>query len=279
MKDVIQNKLRDYDCRTAEEEESAIKEITQEVILYALAKVGFFSKAVFQGGTCLRIIHGLDRFSEDLDFILNATDVSFDISPYLEAVGPILRVYGYEIEITGEDKADQHIRKRFLRDDAIKKVLNFKHYSDIGKKIKIKIELDVNPPPGSKTEQEYIDFPIDFSLAVQDLSSLFAGKCHALLCRKFIKGRDWYDFSWYVSKNITPNYEFLTSALKQVGPWQHQEFAADSSWLREKLSEKIETIDWGEAVEDIKRFLKPEGRESLNLWETRFFLKKAEKIK
>lgn len=278
MKDVIQQKLSEYDCKTSEEEENAIKEITQEVALYALSRTNFFSKASFQGGTCLRIIYGLDRFSEDLDFVLNETNLNFEISPYLDDIIPTMNAYGYDIEISEKDKADSNVRKRFIKDDSIKKIIEFKHYSDTRKKIKVKIELDVNPPQGSIIEQNFIDFPVDFGIGSQNLGSLFAGKCHALLCRKFVKGRDWYDFAWYISKKVIPNYELLGNALKQAGPWEGNDLMVNSNWLREKLKEKINIIDWIEAVDDVTRFLHPEQRESLSLWGKRFFIKKTEKF-
>jgi predicted nucleotidyltransferase component of viral defense system len=235
-------------------------------------------KTAFQGGTCLRIIYGLDRFSEDLDFALNTAESEFDLNSTLEKITPIMNAYGYEVEISGKDKFDTNVRKRFIKDDSIKKVIDFKHYADTRKKIKVKIEVDVNPPEGSGIEQKYIDFPIDFSIAVQDLSSLFAGKCHALLCRKFIKGRDWFDFSWYISKKVIPNLEMLKNALYQYGPWKNQNLLIDGDWLQETLKEKIISIDWKHAAKDVTRFLKPEKREVIDLWGADFFLKKVSKL-
>ncbi|MCG8334671.1 MAG: nucleotidyl transferase AbiEii/AbiGii toxin family protein [Proteobacteria bacterium] len=278
MKDLIQKKNEEYDCLTLEDEENAVKEITQEVILFSLSRTDFFSKASFQGGSCLRIVHGLDRFSEDLDFVLNKVDLNFELSPYLAKVSQTMNVYGYDIEVTGKDKADSHIRKRFIKDDSLKKILNFRHYSDSAKKIKIKFELDVNPPLGSANDQEYLDFPIDFSIAVQNKPSLFAGKCHALLCREYTKGRDWYDFSWYCSKKTKPNYILLSSALNQSGPWKNLNPKVNREWLLEMLQKKIKNINWDEAIKDISRFLKPDKQDQLSLWGTRFFLKKAAKI-
>lgn len=279
MRDIIQDRLSAYGCKTAEDEENAIKEITQEVVLYTLSRTDFFTHASFQGGTCLRIIHGLQRFSEDLDFILNIVNPEFDINLYLENIIPTVNAYGYDIDITGQEKADSNVKKRFIKDSSIWKVVSFQHYSDTGKKIKIKIEVDVNPPSGSRFEFESIDFPLDFGISVQDPGSLFAGKCHALLCRKFVKGRDWFDFLFYISRKIRPNLEFLKHALIQIGPWQGQEsLSIDTAWLRIELKKAIAAIDWNRAAADVSRFLKPEGRESLNLWEKNFFLKKADLI-
>lgn len=279
MKDLIQSKLGDYLPQTAEEEENALKEITQEVLLYELYRAGFFSKACFQGGTCLRIVHGIDRFSEDLDFALHAPDPHFDLTPYLKNVSAAMTVYGYNLEIQGADQAESNVRTRFLKDDSLKKLLNLKHQADFRKKIKIKIEVDANPPAGAVIKQSYVDFPTDFPINAHDLQSLFAGKCHALLCRVYIKGRDWYDFSWYVAKGILMNYDFLSHALDQTGPWKNKKVQVNGAWIEEHLKNKILKIDWQQVKQDVARFLKPEKQAVLALWNADFFLRKLEKLK
>ena len=123
-----------------------------------------------------------------------------------------------------------------------------------------------------------IDFPYSFSIVSQDLPSLFASKCHALLCRPFIKGRDWFDFVWYVSKKIVPNYIHLTQAIDQEGPWKKQNIIVTKSWLIETLTEKIEKIDWVNAKRDTENFLREQERESLKVWGTDFFLAMVKKL-
>ena len=278
MKDVIQIKLESYNCETKEDEENAIKEITQEIALYGLKEAGFFEKASFQGGTCLRIIHGVDRFSEDLDFVLRESDPKFDIEPFLQKAIEVMNVYGYKIEISGEDKADKKLKTRFLKDDSIKKLLNFENKLDLRKKIQIKVEVDINPPKGAIDEINYLDFPIDFMVTTHDLSTLLSGKCHALLCRSYIKGRDWYDYLWYVSKGVKINIEMFQEAINQLGPWQGQKIEITKEWLGRELENKIKTINWDDVKKDVERFLRPEKKKTLELWSEDFFIKKTKKF-
>jgi predicted nucleotidyltransferase component of viral defense system len=278
MNDLIQDKLKTYNCETKEDEENAIKEITQEVALSGLQKAGFFEKADFQGGTCLRIIHGLDRFSEDLDFVLRTPDSTFDLNIYLQKVIKTMNVFGYEIEVAGGYKADSNVKSRFLKDDSIKKLLNFKHGIDLRKKIQIKIEVDINPLLGAKSESNYLDFPTDLMITTHDLPSLLAGKCHALLCRPYVKGRDWYDFLWYISKGTVINLEMLQNAINQQGPWKNENLIISDSWLKDELEKKVKSLDWGNVKEDVARFLKPDKKETLKLWSEKFFLQKTGKL-
>lgn len=278
MKDVIQEKLKLYECDTREDEENAIKEITQEIALYGLKESGFFEKVSFQGGTCLRIIHGLDRFSEDLDFVLKKADTSFDITPYLDKTIEIMNIYGYKIEVSGEDKADNNVKTRFLKDDSIKKLLNFENKLDLRKKIQIKVEVDINPPLGAISEGNYLDFPTDFMITTLDMATLLSGKCHALLCRSYIKGRDWYDYLWYISKGTKINLEMFQEAINQLGPWKGQGITVTADWLKTELENRIRALDWNDVKKDVERFLKPERKQTLELWSDDFFIKKTKKF-
>ncbi len=279
MKDAVQKRLDVYQCKTAEEEENALKEITQEVALYALAKHDFFKQASFHGGTCLRIIHGLERFSEDLDFCLTAPNPNYQIAPFLEKAGEIMNEFGFTIEVSGKDREESSVQMRFLKDDSIKMMLKLNHNLDKRRKIKIKIEVDTNPPLGAEHTKSFMDFPLDFAIASHNISSLFAGKCHALLCRSYTKGRDWYDFSWYVTRKVVPNYQLLSNALNQVGPWANQGLRIDAKWLEQNLSSRIKEIEWHEAVRDVSRFVRPDYKDSLAMWSEEFFSAKLEKMK
>ncbi len=278
MKDVIQNKLESYGCETKEDEENAIKEITQEVILYGLVKAGFFEKVSFQGGTCLRIIHGLDRFSEDLDFVLKDPAPNFDLSQYLEKTIEIMNIYGYKMEVFGEDKADNNISTRFLKDSSIKKILNFENSLDLRKKIQIKVEVDINSPIGAVNEINYLDFPTAFMITTHNMPTLLSGKCHALLCRSYIKGRDWYDYLWHISKRTKINLSMFQEAINQLGPWKDQKIEVNSQWLHEELEKKIKTINWDDVKKDVARFLGPDKKETLQLWSEDYFMKRTEKF-
>jgi len=279
MKDIIQKKLESYQAQTEQDEENALKEITQEIALYALSKSGFFEVAAFQGGTALRILYGLDRFSEDLDFALLEPRTDFNLVPYLEACSSQMNSFGYQMEIGGKDKTDTNVKKRFLKDESIKKMLAFKHLSQTKKKINIKVELDVNPPIGAQTDIKFPDFPTDCSVVSHDLPSLFAGKLHALLCRTFLKGRDWYDFSWYVSQRVKPNYALLENALVQQGPWMGQKIRVSQDWIAKELAAKIKGLNWASVVADVSPFLKAEKTlEIKKLWGEKFFLAKLETL-
>jgi len=279
MIELLQQQLDTYKATGPIEEERATREIFQEVALYALWRAGFFEVAAFQGGTSLRILHGLQRFSEDLDFILKAPDPGFEWNPYLEKLLNGLLEFGLHPEAIDKSRMDQRVKKALLKDNSVSNQLNLSFDRDRrNRKLKIKLEIDVNPPNGSGFDYSYLDFPLDFEICHQDLASNFSLKTHALLCRPYLKGRDWYDFNWYVKRNVQPNYPHLQAALDQYGPWQGQARTIDPSWLRNALAEKITNIDWKEAAEDVMRFLNAAEQQSLTLWSDRFFLNKVERL-
>ena len=278
---MIQQRLLNYNCKTDIEEQQAIREITQEVVLAALGRGDFFKQALFQGGTCLRIFYGLNRFSEDMDFILRETNPDFQLKDHIKHLTDELAAYGYNIEITDRDKADVTVKKVFLKDDSLGKVIDLRHANQAGPmaKIRIKLEVDTNPPAGSGHELKYLDFPFVSSVAVPDRPSLFAGKLHALLCREYIKGRDWYDFIWYTGNRTGINYAFLTSAINQLGPWQGQSITVDKAWLLSELERKIVSMNWKQAAEDVRRFVRVAEQPSLDLWSKDLFLGQLDKLR
>jgi len=278
--ELIQEKLVEYNAANQLEEEHAIKEILQEIALYGLWRAGFFDIAAFQGGTSLRILYGMARFSEDLDFILQKPDPDFSWPVYLRGMAECFTEFGIKSEIVDKSRMDQRIKKALVKDNSIGNQLNLSFFrGDPEKKQKIKLEIDVDPPVKSDFGHSYLDFPLDFEVCHQDLSSNFSLKIHALLCRPYLKGRDWYDFNWYIKKNIQPNLPHLQSALFQWGPWSHQEITVDVQWLQEALKAKVRTISWEEAAADVERFLGSQEQHSLKLWSNKFFLHKIEKLR
>lgn len=277
---MIQDRLDSHSCRSTLEEEQALREITQEIVLAALGRTDIFRKAGFQGGTCLRIFHGLNRFSEDLDFALQTPDPDFALGPYLDAIAKELTAYGYGLEIDDRSKAERAVRMAFLKDDSIGKLLQLAYRPATGpsRKLRVKLEVDANPPAGASFDTRYLDFPFPSAICVFDLPSLFAGKVHALLCRDFLKGRDWYDFIWYTARRTPPNYELLTSALTQQGPWQGQRLPVDRAWCLDQLRDRIQGTDWEQAREDVRRFVKPSELSSLDVWNREFFLAQCAKL-
>ena len=145
--------------------------------------------------------------------------------------------------------------------------------------MKIKLEIDSNPPEGSTYELKYLDFPLAYSVQAQDLSSLFAGKIHALLCREYVKGRDWYDFIWYISQKTPVNFLFLENVLKQTDHSADRKLKISLDWLIAQLTTKINTINWTQAKQDIARFLKPQELSTLDLWTADFFISRVDKLK
>ncbi|NOQ46640.1 MAG: nucleotidyl transferase AbiEii/AbiGii toxin family protein [Desulfobulbaceae bacterium] len=279
MIELIHKKLAAYGAVNQLEEEHATKEILQDIALYGLWRAGFFDVAAFQGGTSLRILHGMARFSEDLDFIIKVPDPDFDWPVYLKGMLDCLEEFGLKAEVLNKSRMDQQIKKALLKDNSISHQLNLSFYrGNPDRKQKIKLEIDVNPPAYSGFEYSYLDFPLDFEVCHQDLSSNFSLKIHALLCRPYLKGRDWYDFNWYVKQGIHPNFPHLQAALFQRGPWQQQEIIVNLEWLHHALANKVADINWQNAATDVDRFLRPAERHSLSLWSEIFFLHKIEQV-
>lgn len=277
---IIQERLDSYNCRSTVEEEQALREITQEIALAALGRTDFFQKAAFQGGTCLRIFHGLNRFSEDLDFALQSPMSSFVMRPYLDVLAKELSAFGYELQIDDRSKLDHAVRMAFLKDDSLGNMLRLSYRPSAGpsRKLRIKFEVDSNPPVGGTLETTYLDFPFPSAVCVFDLPSLFAGKLHALLCREYLKGRDWYDFVWYTARMTPVNYKLLTASLHQIGPWQGQQIQVYKAWLIEQMRDRIMRTDWQQVRGDVHRFVKPSELPSLEIWSQEFFLGQCDKI-
>ena len=279
MIELLRKRLQQYKAADASSEEHALKEILQEVTLYGLWRAGFFEVAAFQGGTSLRILHGLSRFSEDLDFILLTPDPEFIWSPYFKTLREVLAEFGVHCELVDRGHMDRAVRQAMLKDDSIGSQLNLSFYgTSNARKLKVKLEIDTLPPEGSGFDYRYLDFPLDFELCAQDLSSNFALKVHALMCRPYIKGRDWFDFSWYVAKGFIPNFLLLQNALYQYGPWAGDHLNIDADWLNTAMQNKIQSIFWSDAAEDVAPFLPPAEQHSLKLWSTRFFNEKLRKL-
>jgi len=280
MIEIIQNRLDSYKVSSPVEEMQATKEIMQEIALYALWRAGFFNVAAFQGGTSLRILHGLPRFSEDLDFMLKVPDPEFDWSGYLEKLLECFEEYGLQSEALPKGSMDRAVRTAVIKDNSFVNQLNLSFYKGhANQKITIKLEVDSNPPAGSGYTYTYLDFPTDYEVCHQDLASNFALKIHALLCRPYLKGRDWYDFNWYVRQVVAPNLPHLQNALLQHGPWADApELVVDRAWVRAALQEKIDSLDWQEAARDVAPFLKAGEQPGLELWNARFFTQKLAQL-
>lgn len=276
---IIEARLKRYAPETTEEEEDALKEILQEIILNGLSNANFFDEAIFMGGTSLRIFHNLQRFSEDLDFILRKSNSEFNWAFFIKTIEEICKQYGIYPEVIDKSKAGISVQKMFLKDNSIGKILNLSFKRHHERKLTIKLEIDTNPPAIGKSEVKFLDFPLAFPVEVLELSTNFAGKSHALLCRKYTKGRDWYDFLWYVANGIQPNLDYLSSAINQAGPWANQNITLTSEWYIDSLKNRINEIDWNQAAEDVAPFLRSPEKNSLKIWSSQFFLDRLSQLK
>lgn len=271
MSTPLSERIASASPRTPEEEDAAIREAVQELALYALSGTRFFSEAAFHGGTFLRILHGLDRFSEDLDFSTDRPEPGFDWREHTGTLIDILKAHGLICELRPKAANSAPAKAVSLVSPGPDPLLlRFAHRT--GRLIRVKLEVDTDPPEGAATAISYADFPATHALRCFDLPSGMAGKCHAILCRSHLKGRDLYDFSWYVGRGIGPNHVLLMSALLQSGPWKGDVgVLPDPEWLVQALRKRMSEIDWEDARRDAMPFLGEAGRRSLTLWGEGFF--------
>jgi len=279
--DVLKARFEQYAPTSALEQENVLKETLQYYILASLSKHGLFSDAIFHGGTCLRIVNGMRRFSEDLDFLLKAPDRRFRWEKYLAHAQRDCAGEGIAFECIDRESCETAVRKAFLKTDSVGSLLTFQlpFGRQRTRKIRIKLEIDTNPPIGSSVETAYLMFPRPEPLVVQTLESGFALKLHALLCRTYVKGRDWYDFLWYVARRRAPNLLLLANALDQQGPWAGISPEVTHTWLFEQLSQKIDSIDWTVARDDVQRFLPHTEQDALRNWGRPMFQYHATQLK
>ena len=278
MNSVLKNMLDKYDIKNTEDEINAMKEIIQEIVICGLSRGGFFNEAAFYGGTALRIFYGLNRFSEDLDFALLEPNKNFDLSKYFSFVEKEVLAYGLNLKIETKEKTkDSNILSAFLKGDTKKHIFiflpneNMKNTTSL-KNIKIKFEVDVNPPSGATYEFKYKLLPSPHQVRLYDEASQFAGKIHAILCRNWnyrTKGRDLYDYIFYLSKETKVNLKLIKSKLvESEAITEDSEFNIDI--LKELLNNKFKEINYTVAKEDVIAFI--EDTDSLNLWNEDFFM-------
>ena len=285
MNSIIDEMLKKYNAETLDEKKNAVKEIIQELVLCGLARAGFFDKAAFYGGTALRIFYGLDRFSENFDFSLKEKDLSFELSAYFPMLQKEIEAFGLHMKIEEKEKTKESaIKSAFLKGDTKEHMLLF--YSDesfssgipSGELLKIKFEVDTNPPAGATYEHKYSLKPIPYKVTLYDASSLFAGKIHAVLCRGWknrVKGRDLYDYVFYLQKGISVNLAHLKERLVESKAFdKDEELTIDK--LKKLLYKKFDSIDYENAKLDVLDFVRDES--ALKLWSSEFFKAITEKL-
>jgi predicted nucleotidyltransferase component of viral defense system len=276
--DIIQQRLDLAKPESPQRQDQMLREILQEIALSALSQAGFFKTAAFHGGTCLRIIYGLRRFSEDLDFILKMPDPDFSWKRYSNALAKEFSLFGIELEIKDRTKLPTAIKSVFIKHNSVGKILSLTYPMHPRKKLAVKLEIDTNPPAGSQFEIRHLTFPTPFSVLVQNLTSGMANKLHALLCRSYTKGRDWFDFLWYLSRKEIPDFTLLQNALIQQGPWAGQELQIDKTWLLNALETKIRECNWDDARRDVSNFLERLEQRGLKTWGIDFFISQLEHL-
>ena len=281
---MIKDWLAEYNPKNKDEAQSALREIMQEVALAGLYRSGFFEKAAFYGGTALRIFQGLDRFSEDLDFSLLKPDPDFSLDKYLDAIQTEFQALGMQVSIKEKKKAkDTHVDSAFLKSETIWRELVLEGIipqNGLGQQasIKIKIEVDTVPPVGFETEEKLLLRPFSFYVKCFTLPNLFAGKLHALLFRKWkenIKGRDWYDFEWYVKKGVPMNLKHFIQRAQGSGDIQDQKLTEQQ--FRKLLTDRINSVDIEKVKADAVRFI-PDGTK-LDIWSKTYFADLAGHLK
>ena len=267
--EIFDNMLSRYELATEQQKRNAIFEVNQQIILAGLYAGGFFESAAFYGGTCLRIFHGLQRFSEDMDFSLLAPDENFDFSKYFQPIVDAFALVGREVEITKKDKKSfGKVESAFLKDNTDVYDVTFQ----TEKSIKIKIEVDTNPPLNFTTEQKLLLQPHSFMTRCFTLPDLFAGKMHALVYRAWknrVKGRDWYDFEWYVRNGVALDFAHLAERCKQ---FNGEDITPES--FKEKLIERLSTADIKQVKEDVLPFVR--NHKELDIWSNDYFVQLAD---
>jgi predicted nucleotidyltransferase component of viral defense system len=285
MDSAILQMLDEYGCQSASDYENALKEIMQEIALLGLWRVKFYEHALFYGGSSLRILYGLTRFSEDLDFSLLRPNLNFDLSKYYAAIVAELEGFGFDVEIKTKNKTvDSQIDSTFIKAGTkinfIKirvpdRLLMRLHSNQI---LKIKIEVDLNPPGNHGVEMKDIFRPIPFQVKTMPLADLFASKIHAILARKWqtrVKGRDYYDYLWYLGKKSALNLKHLEARLLQSG---HFNGPLTTDIFQAMLTRKFQELDIENAKMDIAPFLNDREKATLDLWSNDYFMKTVKSI-
>jgi predicted nucleotidyltransferase component of viral defense system len=274
MSSVFDQMMARYAIATANDRINAQHEVMQEIALAALFRSGFFNLAAFYGGTCLRIFYGLERFSEDLDFSLLEANNKFNLENYFDPIIDEFKTYGRDVVISKKDKIQEtNIESAFLKDDT--NVFNIAFRTE--PQVKIKIEVDTNPPQGFTTDLKLLLLPFSFYVRTYSINDLFAGKMHALLFRQWknrVKGRDWFDFEWYVRNRIQLNFSHLVKRTQQSEPSLRDGFSIEE--FKAMLQNKIQSLKFDLVRNDVSPFIK--NQQDIDIWSQEYFLQLADMI-
>jgi predicted nucleotidyltransferase component of viral defense system len=285
MNDAVSRMLAKYRLETLDDHLRALREILQEIALLGLWRSKFFEHTAFYGGTALRILHGLDRFSEDLDFSLLKPISGFNLSRYAAALQIELQSFGFDVRISKKPKAvESRIQSAFLKAETLRQLIEIRTSETLlrslppGQSLKIKLEVDTDPPPGFETEARYLLTPIPFTVRAYTLPDLFAGKMHAILCRRWktrVKGREWYDLVWFVANHPRLRLSHLKARMVQTGDWPARKDLTPSAF-HAALRSVIESARIEAARREVTPFVP--HPEALEVWSPDFFLDVARRI-
>ena len=271
---VFDTMLSRYEIITNDDYTNALHEVMQQIAIAGLYRGGFFEHAAFYGGTCLRIFYKLDRFSEDVDFSLLQPNKEFKLEDYFQPIINEFTALGREVVINKKEKKNEsNVESAFLKDDTAIYNLQFR----TERSVKIKIELDINPPIGFSTESKLLLLPYSFMTRCYTLPSLYAGKMHALLFRKWnnrVKGRDWYDFEWYVKNNVSLDFTHFCQRVQQFESMNTEQMTHES--FKSMLKEKINNTNLDMVKADVKPFIKDPGQ--LEIWSADYFTQLVDMI-
>lgn len=284
MNDMIRQMLQQYEAKSLYDKKNAVKEIMQEIVLCGLSRAGFFREAAFYGGTALRIFYGLDRFSEDLDFSLIEANADFNLAAYFPVLEKEVRSFGLNVTITEKEKTkESNVKSASLKGNTKEHILLFYAGQTItgiadSELIKIKFEVDINPPQYATFEHRYRLLPAPYEVNLYDAPSLFAGKIHAVLCRAWksrVKGRDLYDYVFYLARKTPVNLKHLRERLVQSG-YISGDIECTLKEIKQMLAERFDVIDYEQAKSDVEPFIHDSG--SLKLWSADFFKQITENL-
>lgn len=278
MDSIISQMLDNYKLDTKTDYYNALKEIVQEIALCALAETDFFDHVAFYGGTALRIFYGLNRYSEDLDFSLMKKE-EFNLEKYFSSLENCFSSYGMSFDAQLKEKnVDSTIQSAFLKGNTLEHTLLIEMSPELSKHIqkneslKIKLEVDIEPPALASYEFKNRLLPTPYKVRLYDKGSLFAGKLHAILARGWknrIKGRDFYDYLYYIGTKTFPNLKHLRERLIESKKWKKEEPLTMKD-LKQLLLERFEGVDFENAKNDVLGFVR--NPRELDLWSKDFFI-------
>ncbi len=230
---------------------NAMREYLQAYTLRIMHDEGVFRSTAFVGGTALRFLHGLPRFSEDLDFSVTGNGSgTYHFAGLVKKIREELISAGYDASVTYNDK--KTVQHAFIKFEGL---LNEAGMSPLkSQKFSIKLEIDTHPPAGAVLKTDVVNKYFPLAFLSYDLESWFAGKAHALLVRDYVKGRDFFDLGWYLSKwkGLTPNFTLLANALRQT-KWKGA-LPEKDTW-RNLLYKTVNKTDWSVIKKDVENFL------------------------